>query len=138
MHMLILEAAERVAPPPVRIRLIANAAGPLLHSVAERLRARFGGAAVLPSYGMTECMPITSPPIEYALERPGTSGRAIGPELSVLEADGKECERGAVGRICVRGPPTMQAYEGDGKATQESFTADGFFDTGDLARERGI
>jgi hypothetical protein len=36
------------------------------------------GAAVLPSYGMTECMPISSPPQSYQLDRVGTSGRCAG------------------------------------------------------------
>ncbi|KAJ6630049.1 hypothetical protein B0H10DRAFT_1939287 [Mycena sp. CBHHK59/15] len=46
------------------------------------LKATFG-AVILPSYGMTECMPIASPPITYQLERPGCSGLACSPHLSV-------------------------------------------------------
>jgi acyl-CoA synthetase (AMP-forming)/AMP-acid ligase II len=39
--------------------------------VAIQLRSAFPGAAVLTSYGMTECMPITCPPPDYGLERAG-------------------------------------------------------------------
>ena len=63
---------------PLRVRLVANAAGALLPSLALELRDVFaapppaaaGGAAVagvsavvLPSYGMAECMPISTPPL---------------------------------------------------------------------------
>ncbi len=59
-----------------QLRMICNAAGGLLPSLAVQLRDTFSGAVVLPSYGMTECMPISAPPINYTLDRPGTSGRA--------------------------------------------------------------
>ena len=58
-----------------RIRLICNAAGALLPTLAQELRDVFGGCTVLPSYGMTECMPIASPLPSYQLERPGCSDR---------------------------------------------------------------
>ena len=74
--------------PSNRVRLMANAAGPLTPAAAEALRACFPGAAVLPCYGMTECMPITCPPPGYALERPGSCGQAVGPELSIRAGGG--------------------------------------------------
>jgi len=52
--------------PAMPLRLIANAAGSLLPHAAREMRATYGDAtAILPSYGMTECMPISSPPIDY-------------------------------------------------------------------------
>ena len=91
MHQLILRAAaEHTAAGAPRVRLVANAAGALLPSLAVQLKETFSNASVLPSYGMTECMPISSPPFEYRLDRPGTSGVAVGPELAVFplaEAD---------------------------------------------------
>jgi len=38
----------------MRLRMICNAAGGLLPSLAIDIRDRFQGAVVLPSYGMTE------------------------------------------------------------------------------------
>jgi acyl-coenzyme A synthetase/AMP-(fatty) acid ligase len=84
MHQLILQTgkervndgtdektlAESFQP---KLRMIANAAGGLLPSLANELRETFQ-ANVLPSYGMTECMPISSPPCCYNLEKPGSSG----------------------------------------------------------------
>jgi len=49
-----------------RIRIIANAAGGLLPSIAEELKQTFGASTIImPSYGMTECMPISCPPSNY-------------------------------------------------------------------------
>ena len=63
MHMLILDAYKQAAPKPtVALRFIANAAGPLLHSIACDMRDTFSAAAggvvsVMPSYG-SECAAI--------------------------------------------------------------------------------
>jgi len=85
MHMLIVRSAAAMVggAPATKIRFVANAAGPLSPSVAIQIRETFPGAAVLTSYGMTECMPITCPPPGYKLERAGSSGQAICPEVAL-------------------------------------------------------
>ncbi|KAJ7230643.1 acetyl-CoA synthetase-like protein [Mycena pura] len=119
----------------LRIRMIANAAGGLLPSLAVSLKSTFE-AVILPSYGMTECMPIASPPITYQLERPGCSGVACGPHLSIR--DPVDIERalppGRTGAVCVRGLPTFAGYEvaGPGAPLDTSaFSTEGWFDSGD-------
>lgn len=116
-----------------RLRMIANAAGGLLPSLASRLKTTFQ-ASVLPSYGMTECMPISSPPSNYCLERPGTSGVAVGPEISILNEYGTPFPTGTEGPICVRGAPLMKGYENLSKDSEvnNSFMEGGWFNTGDL------
>ena len=83
---------------------------------------------IMPSYGMTECMPIAAPPDNYNLQKPGSSGRALGPELAVHNSEGQELPRGKEGRghIVVRGAPCMRGYEG----RDEGFVH-GWFHTGD-------
>ena len=54
MHQHILDAASQYDHLQPKLRMIANAAGGLLPSTAEKLRDCFKGANVLPSYGMTE------------------------------------------------------------------------------------
>ncbi|RMY10562.1 hypothetical protein D0868_03634 [Hortaea werneckii] len=139
MHQCILEAAvER--PETVQksqIRLVCNAAGGLLPSLACRLRDTFSTertlCTVLPSYGMTECMPISTPPLSYCLDRPGTSGISIGPELAVIDGNGQRVNHGAVGRISVRGAPVFGGYlQADNHLDVSCFTDDGWFDTGDM------
>ena len=77
------------------------------------------GAAVLPSYGMTECMPISSPPLTYQLDRVGTSGVGVGPQLAIVTTQGEELPPGTIGHIAVQGPPNFMCYENVlvGKAT---------------------
>ncbi|KAI7233143.1 acetyl-CoA synthetase-like protein [Hortaea werneckii] len=139
MHQCILEAAmER--PETVQksqIRLVCNAAGGLLPSLACRLRDTFSTAraqcTVLPSYGMTECMPISTPPLNYCLDRPGTSGISVGPELAVIDGNGQRVNHGVVGRISVRGAPVFEGYlQADNHVDVSCFTDDGWFDTGDM------
>ena len=138
MHMLILKAADALpknesGAVKSNIRLIANAAGPLNPSTAVALRQVFGNAVVLPSYGMTECMPISCPPLGYALERPGTSGRPIGPEIGIMDDRGNLCSTGSIGNIMVRGPLVLTCYEGE-EPGSSGFEPGGWFNTGDMGR----
>jgi acyl-CoA synthetase (AMP-forming)/AMP-acid ligase II len=108
--------------------------------LALQLRDTFGGASVLPSYGMTECMPITSPPYNYQLTKPGTSGVPVGPELCILNPVTMESvPLGVEGSICVRGEPCFRGYGkmandngADTVSTSSSFLKGGWFNTGDL------
>ncbi|KAJ3022245.1 hypothetical protein HKX48_006667 [Thoreauomyces humboldtii] len=133
MHSMILDAAQFRPEARARceMRLVCNAAGGLLPSLAVSLRDTFG-CTVLPSYGMTECMPISTPPLDYVLDRPGTSGISVGPEIAILNGRDKLLGTGSVGRISVRGPPLFPGYLRNGGCDTEVFTADGWFDTGDM------
>ncbi|KAJ3148312.1 hypothetical protein HDU86_007494 [Geranomyces michiganensis] len=134
MHNMILDASQsrKEALARSRMRLVCNAAGGLLPSLAVQLRDTFK-CTVLPSYGMTECMPISTPPLNYTLDRPGTSGVSVGPEISILDGNYAPETLGSIGRICVRGSPTFPGYLKDGRIDKSSaFTPNGWFDTGDM------
>lgn len=137
MHSCILDAA-RERPEAVaksRIRLVCNAAGGLLPSLACQIRDTFsradGACTVLPSYGMTECMPISTPPLTYQLDRTGTSGISVGPEIAILDGKDHLAGENVIGRISVRGAPVFGGYL---KTTVDKtcFNQDGWFDTGDM------
>ncbi|KAK4626435.1 Oxalate--CoA ligase [Fulvia fulva] len=140
MHQVILEAGaarpESIAKS--QVRLICNAAGGLVPSLAIQLRETFStrtiDCIVLPSYGMTECMPISTPPLDYRLEKTGTSGVSVGPEIGILDGrDRIQSSVGEVGRIAVRGAPVFGGYLKDNDIIDKScFTPDGWFDTGDM------
>ncbi|EAA34040.3 acetyl-CoA synthetase-like protein [Neurospora crassa] len=137
MHQMILDQAEDrpEALAKSRVRLVCNAAGGLLPALAVKLKETFNGAIVLPSYGMTECMPISTPPTNYKLDKPGTSGVAVGPELAILDWNNIRQPSDTVGRICVRGEPVFPGYlTAEGQYDSSTFTPDGWFDTGDLGR----
>lgn len=116
MHMLILDSFKAAAPKPsVSLRFVANAAGPLLHAIAEEMRDTYTAAAghfvsVMPSYGMTECMPIASPPVGFNLEKPGSSGQIVGPRCQIQDDEGIEKPLGEVGHIMVKGHPVMHHF----------------------------
>lgn len=145
MHQLILQTGrsegyigsntDNKSSIKTSLRMIANAAGGLLPATARELRQAFAGAHILPSYGMTECMPITSPPAEYLLEKPGTSGVAVGPEVAILNTvTCRSVQTGNEGMICVRGEPCFRGYghiPGEDSA-QSPFLSGGWFNTGDL------
>lgn len=78
-------------------------------------------------------MPISTPPLDYRLEREGTSGISAGPELAVFDSFDVLMPSGTVGRICVRGEPMFQGYLlPNGTLDKSSLNANGWFDTGDL------
>ncbi|KAF5361772.1 hypothetical protein D9756_002164 [Leucocoprinus leucothites] len=87
---------------------------------------------------MTECMPIASPPQNYRLERPGCSGIACGPEISIRDPGNLELEvpQGRAGAVSVRGFPTFSGYEvspdKDVPLDTSCFSSEGWFDTGDM------
>lgn len=78
-------------------------------------------------------MPISTPPLDYGLDRAGTSGISTGPELSIHDWSGQKVACGTVGRICVRGEPCFPGYLlPDGSYDNSAFDCEGWFDTGDL------
>lgn len=133
MHLAILAEGENRPESLAKchLRLVCNAAGGLLPSLAIQLKTCFKGT-VLPSYGMTECMPISTPPLDYRLDRTGTSGLGCGPGIAILNEDNELIQTGQVGRVCVRGGPTFSGYLRGDTIDVSAFTEDGWFDTGDL------
>lgn len=146
-----------------RLRLVRNAGSALPHGVALALATLFGeGVAVLPTYGMTEAMPIAAPPVNYRLQKPGSVGRPLaGITIKIASpVDESAVPTGSIGEICVSGPTVLPHYEHDldglsdaavdsrpggimmsivpsrpSEYSRESFlSCGGFFRTGDLGR----
>lgn len=65
-----------------------------------------------------------------------TAGRpiSIGDEVKLVDDDGNEVPAGEVGELLVRGPYTLRGYFRAPEQNAQSFTADGFYRTGDLMR----
>jgi long-subunit acyl-CoA synthetase (AMP-forming) len=83
-------------------------------------------------------MPIATPSRDYQLDRPGSSGIACGPYVSIREARDIEHElpTGRIGAICVRGLPSFNGYELspdiEVPLDRAAFSTEGWFDSGDL------
>ncbi len=113
------------------VKKVCNAGAALAPSLAKEIKSVFTQATILPSYGMTECMPICAPPLNYGLELEGTSGQVLGPEVAISVDDKIMQEENVTGHILVRGGPCFDGYEGVINET-ETFDKNGYFDTGDM------
>ncbi len=113
-------------------RLMVSGSSALPVSVMEKWEA-ISGHRLLERYGMTELgMAISNP---YLGERrAGHIGQAL-PGVSVRLVDDKNelVPNGEAGEIQVKGENVFLEYHGKAQATQDTFTADGWFKTGDVA-----
>lgn len=91
------------------------------------------GRSLLERYGMTEVGMVLSNPLRGE-RRPGTVGFPLpGVEVSVMTEDGRRLPKtdGQTGELLVRSPSMFREYFGRVKETQNAFTSDGWFKTGD-------
>ncbi len=124
---------ERGGDVPTLKRIIVGGA-PMPESLMERVEMRLG-AIVQTSWGMTELTPLGAIAPSHLQEREAaTAGRiALGVDVLLTDSDGKALpqQRDAEGRLRVKGQSVVQRYYG---MDQPAVDADGWFDTGDLAR----
>ncbi|MGV7119762.1 AMP-binding protein [Sphingopyxis sp. 550A] len=96
------------------------------------------GVEVQTSWGMTELSPLGTAALPGdPARRPSLSGRpAMGIDLLLTDAEGRALpeQRGAEGHLRVRGGSVVERYFGQAEPATD---ADGWFDTGDLARIDG-
>jgi fatty-acyl-CoA synthase len=112
---------------------VGGAAAPL--ALIERFGAK--GVRLQQAWGMTETGPLglwlTD---DKALEKVGSSGLPpMFTDLKIVEEDGSETPRGQTGELLIRGPNVLPGYWNRPEANKEIFTEDGFFHTGDAARQ---
>ncbi|MER6196252.1 AMP-binding protein [Streptomyces sp. NPDC001586] len=109
--------------------------GPLDRATAERLGPELGCRLQQVSGRAEGPLTLTRPddPDETVLT---TQGRPLSPddEIRLVDADGKDVPEGEPGELLARGPYTPRGYYRAPGRNARSFTADGYFRTGDLAR----
>ncbi|MFI5793467.1 AMP-binding protein [Streptomyces sp. NPDC051677] len=130
----LCDAAEPEAAA-MTLRRISCAGAPippsLVHQVQDILNA-----TLFSVWGMTEVGAVTSTlSSDDPLRAAETDGAAMAwNELAVLGPDGAEVPKGSVGRLGVRGASLLVGYHGRPDLFEAAFDAQGWFDTGDLAR----
>jgi malonyl-CoA/methylmalonyl-CoA synthetase len=109
------------------MRLFISGSAPLLESTFAEFEARTG-KRILERYGMSEAVIITSNPLDG--ERiAGSVGYPL-PGVELRIGGG-----GETGVIEIKGPSVFGGYWRMPEKTAEEFTADGFFQTGDVGRQ---
>ena len=123
------------------MRLFIAGSAPLLIETFNDWIARTGHT-ILERYGMSETVMLTSNPYaadtryaNQAERRGGTVGFALpGVSLRLQGDEGQSVGDGEVGGIQVKGPNVFGGYWRMPEKTQEEFTTDGYFKTGDVGR----
>ncbi|HKY90728.1 MAG TPA: long-chain fatty acid--CoA ligase [Nevskiaceae bacterium] len=122
-----------------RLRTILYGASPISEALLQRTMQRLPGAGLVQAYGQTEMAPLVSildrvhhrDPRHRAKLR--SAGRpALGTEVRILDAEGRDVPRGTVGEIVARGPGMMHGYWNSPQQTAAALR-DGWLHTGDGA-----
>jgi len=132
IHQILLK---NPTPDPLpKIRFIRSCSSPLSPTVFHALEKTYG-APVLEAYAMTEAAhQMTSNPLPPAKRKPGTVGVGQGVEVAILNDAGAKLPQGAEGEICIKGENVTKGYLNNEAANRSSFTADGYFRTGDQGK----
>ncbi len=132
MHQAILaraaDAADVIAATP--LRFIRSSSAALPRPTLAELERTFG-VPVIEAYGMTEAAhQMASNPLPPAERKPGSVGRAAGPEIAIMDPAGAILSAGETGEVVIRGPDVTAGYLRNPAANASAFTR-GWFRTGD-------
>lgn len=115
-----------------RFRLMVSGSAALPVSVMETWQ-KISGHYLLERYGMTEIGMAISNPYEGE-RRAGFIGKPLPGVLTrLVNEQNQEVEARQPGEIQIKGPSVFKEYWGKAEATAKTFTADGWFKTGDIA-----
>jgi malonyl-CoA/methylmalonyl-CoA synthetase len=116
-----------------RMRLFISGSAPLLPDTFEDFLKRTGHL-ILERYGMSEAGMIASNPL-VGERRAGSVGFPLpGIEMRITDAERACLPAGQTGTIEIRGENVFAGYWNNPEKTQEAFTDDGWFRTGDVGR----
>ena len=113
------------------LRVFASAGAPIPPAVVQAARTRLG-RAVAASFGMTECGTVTCTPADGSRADESDGCALANGAVRVVSSDGREAPCGEEGALQVRGASLFVGYLKRPQLYQVD--ADGWFDTGDLAR----
>ena len=120
--------------PRGNLRRLAVAGAPLDVALKSKIEAEFG-LPLSNGYGITECAPAIAGARMDAPRSDDAVGSLIpGIEARLVKPGGGAVALGEVGELHVRGPNVMRGYYRDPERTAAVIDADGWFNTGDLAR----
>jgi malonyl-CoA/methylmalonyl-CoA synthetase len=131
----LLQQANLNRTTTATVRLFVSGSAPLLAETHREFQRRTGHV-ILERYGMSETMMNTSNPYD-GVRLPGSVGpplKGISVRVANTETGALELAPDVVGALQVKGPNVFAGYWRDEAKTRDEFTADGWFNTGDLGR----
>jgi long-chain acyl-CoA synthetase len=137
MFAKLLEWSRRENAPIVApsLRFITVAGSPLSPSLKRETEKVFG----LPlnnGYGLTETAPTVAMTTADSLRDDCSVGAPLpGVEVRFMDTQGRDVPTGEVGELWVRGPNVMKGYYKNAELTASAINQEGWFNTGDLARQ---
>jgi long-chain acyl-CoA synthetase len=139
LYRALLDAPDFAEVDTSTLKLTSAGGMAVQRVVAERWMQRTG-VPIIEGYGLTETSPVViSSPLDI-VEWTGTIGMPVpSTQATILDEQDNELPIGEVGEICVRGPQVMPGYWNRPDETEQAFTQDGWFRTGDMGvvDERG-
>jgi len=123
---------EDISKKLLKFRLMVSGSAALPVSVLEEWQ-EISGHTLLERYGMTEIgMAISNP--YNGIRKPGHIGQPLhGVSIRIADESNQSLPDGSSGEIQIKGPGVFKEYWGKSKATDEAFTATGWFKSGDIA-----
>ncbi|GGZ10021.1 acyl--CoA ligase [Streptomyces nitrosporeus] len=130
--------SQRADPRDVStLRHVVTGAAPVLQQLVDELRATLG-AQTYSVWGMSEFGPVTITRLDYNQDWAAHShGRPIDSMEIRIDACHNPGQRAEVGRLRVRGASRALGYHRRMDCFASELNAEGWFDTGDVAREDG-
>ncbi len=134
MYQAILSRASRneeiIQASSLRLLRSSSAAMPV--ATIEALENAFQ-CPVIEAYGMTEASHQMASNFLDSIRKPGSVGKAAGPDIALFRDKKLITEANTVGEIVIRGSNVTKGYKNNDKANKENFF-DGWFRTGDLGK----
>jgi 2,3-dihydroxybenzoate-AMP ligase len=132
---LWLDVLPTVQADLTSLRLVQIGGAPLDRATAERIGPELG-CSPQQVFGTAEGPLTLTRPADPDVTVFTTQGRPLSPddEIRVVDANGKDVPDGEPGELLARGPYTPRGYYRAPDDNTRSFTTDGYFRTGALAR----
>ncbi|WP_293702072.1 long-chain-fatty-acid--CoA ligase [Sphingopyxis sp. UBA6723] len=135
MYQALLDHPDLAKTDFSSLRICISGGAPMPAELREKFTATTG-ASLVEGYGLTESSGVVATNPYDGPVRPGTIGQPLpATRIRLLDKEDptKDAPDGEPGELAVKGPQVMQGYWNRPDADLDSFTADGWLRTGDVA-----